>query len=125
MTTVIEHHGRFTLDYTKVASKAVKDKWDGYDEQNDADAVLFHLNSLNNTFKKGIQQIVTEADTFAVIWITIMRKCNQNSLEYFKKLEAKIKITSPLSFEGQNIDLWAQAVRTNVILLMNSGQYDH
>ena len=40
MTTVIEHHGRFTLDYTKVASKAVKDKWDGYDEQNDADAVL-------------------------------------------------------------------------------------
>ena len=54
MTTVIEHHGRFTLDYTKEASKVIKLKWDGYDEQNDADAVLFLLNSLNNTFKKGI-----------------------------------------------------------------------
>ena len=54
-----------------------------------------------------------------------MRKCNQNSLEYFKKLEVKIKVTSPLNFEGQNIDLWAQAVRTNVRLLVNSGQYDH
>ena len=78
MTTVIEHHGRFTLDYTKEASKVVKLKWDGYDEQNDADAVLFLLNSLNNTFKKGIQHIITETDTFTVILITFAHDCDPN-----------------------------------------------
>ena len=106
MTTVVEHHGRFILPYTKIESLNIAIKWDKYDRQNDAEAVLFLLNSSHNNFKKGIQQIVKEEDTFTVVWITIMQKCNQNSLEYFKKLEAKIKLTSPLTFEGQNIDLW-------------------
>ena len=76
MTSVVEHHGRFTLEYTKSAAAKVITKWDNYDKENDADAVLFLLNSLNNTFKKGIQQIITETDTFTVIRITTMRKCN-------------------------------------------------
>ena len=54
-----------------------------------------------------------------------MRKCHQNTLEYFKRIENNIKKTSPLNYEGQNMDLWGQDIRTNVNLLVNSGQYDH
>ena len=93
MTTVVEHHGRFTLEYTKKASQEIITKWDDYDKENDAEAILFLLNSLQHNFKKAIQQIIIDEHTFVIVWITIMRKCNQNSLEYFKKLEVRIKVT--------------------------------
>ena len=125
MISVVEHHGKFTLSYTKEEIKKYRERWDTYDKQNDTEATLFLINSLQTNFKKNIQQIVSDKDTFCEVWITIMRKCNQNSLEYFKKMEVAIKNTSPLTFDGQNMDLWAQAVRTNVNLLVNSGQYDH
>ena len=33
MTTVVEHHGRFTLEYTKTESTKIITKWDGYDRE--------------------------------------------------------------------------------------------
>lgn len=125
MISVVEYQGKFTLKYTEEETKRLKLLWDMYDQKNDSEATQFLLNSLEHNFKKNIQQIINCEDTFNVVWITIMRKCNQKSLEYFRKMEDAIKKTSPLSYDGQNIDLWAQAVRTNVNLLVNSGQYEH
>ena len=84
MLSVVEHHGRFTLDYTKAQACIIINDWDKYDKENDAEATLFLLNSLHSNLKKSVQQIMKEGDTFTKIWITIMRKCNQNSLKYFK-----------------------------------------
>ena len=125
MLSVVEHHGRFTLPYTIAESDRVVYQWDEYDRNNDDEAIQFLWDLLQADFKKSIQQLMKDDSTFAKVWITIMRKCNQNSLEYFRRMESNIKKCSPLTFEGQNIDLWATAVRTNVNLLINSGQYDH
>ena len=55
MTSVVEHHGRFTLDYIKSTSVKVITKWARYDKENDAEAILFLLNSLQNNFKKAFR----------------------------------------------------------------------
>ena len=125
MLSVVEHHGRFTSPYTIAESDRVVYNWDEFDRYNDAEATQFLLDSLQADFKKSIQQLMKDDSNFSTVWITIMRKCNQNSLEYFRRMESNIKRCSPLTFEGQNIDLWATAVRINVNLLINSGQYDH
>ena len=83
------------------------------------------LNSLKADFKRNIKQIVESTDTFAMIWIPIMRKLHQNTVEYFLNLEDKLKALNPLTYPGQNMDMWCSDVRTQVQLLVSSGQYDH
>ena len=98
MLSVVEHHGRFTLPYTIAESDRVVYQWDEYDRNNDDEAIQFLLDSLQADFKKSIQQLMKDDSTFAKVWITIMRKCNQNSLEYFRRMESNIKKCSPLTF---------------------------
>ena len=53
------------------------------------------MNSLKLNLKKSILQIILDEDeSFTVVWITIMRKCNENSvrLAVIRKL-IYIKIT--------------------------------
>ena len=92
MQSVVMNHGRFTLDYTTTASTMIQMNWDSYDHNNDGDAKQFLLNSLKPDFKRHIQQIVDVTDSFAVLWITIMHKKHQNTVEYFLNIENKLKI---------------------------------
>ena len=74
MQSVVMNHGRFTLDYVTAESAKIQVNWDKYDQNNDGDAKQFLLNSLKPDFKRHIKQIVEDTDSFAVLWITIMRK---------------------------------------------------
>ena len=126
MTSVVMNHGRFTMSYTLSESKELKkNEWDEYDKSNDLNAKLFLFNSLKPALKKSIQQVTKPEDTFAIVWIKIMRKKHQNSREYFKKLEETIKSLNPLTYPGQHMDEWCTDIRTHVNILVNSGQYDH
>ena len=126
MTSVVTNHGRFNQNYTLTESKKLKtEAWDEYDKSNDLNAKLYLFNSLKPALKKSIQQVTKPEDTFAIIWIRIMRKKHQNSREYFRKLEETIKSLDPLTYPGQHMDEWCTDVRTHVNILVNSGQYDH
>ena len=52
----------------------------------------FLLNPIKADFKRNIKQIVEFIDTFAVIWITVMRKMYQNTVEFFLNLEEMLKL---------------------------------
>ena len=125
MKSVVCHHGRYNEEYTAQQSELIQLKWDKFDRANDVNAKVFLLNSLKPVLRKSVQQTMEDTDTFATIWIQIMRKINQNSAEYFKSVEKNIKACTPLKFTCQNMDEWCTEMRTHVNLLVDSGVYDH
>ena len=125
MESVVTHHGRFSLDYTIKASNDIKTKWDSFDIANDKAAKRFLINSLKSSFKTRMNKIIKEDDTFATVWIKIMKKVYINSKEYFDSIENKIKALDPRNYPGQKMDDWVADIRVQVQLLSNSGQYDH
>ena len=125
MKSVVCHHGRYNEEYTAQQSELIQLKWDKFDRANDVNAKVFLLNSLKPVLRKSVQQTMEDTDTFATIWIQIMRKINQNSAEYFKSVEKNIKACTPLKFTCQNMDEWWTEMRTHVNLLVDSGVYDH
>ena len=86
MMSVVKNHGRFNTSYTKLESTRLQQKWDRYDRNNDGDAKAFLLASLKADFKRHITQIVEPDDSFAIIWITVMRKLTRTHWIILKNL---------------------------------------
>ena len=130
MCSVVTHYTRFKLDDVKAVSKAFyENEFDVYDKANDKAAQLLLANSISASLYLEVENNVLPDDTFAIMWMKVLQLIHRNTHQFFTEIENQIKACDPVTDSvcnpGQQMDKWSEHIRRLVLVLYNSGQYDH
>ena len=125
MTTCVTGHPRLTLATVQTHAAAQVALYDVYDTTNDSEAIDFLFDSLMDGLAKELRSICDEADTFAAVWMRLIKIVSTTNIERFNHLKHTIKHRHPTQFPGQDLTQMAADYRTAAKKLTTAGQYDH
>ena len=124
---VIDNLSRFTADLktTKKAADIFYNKFDKHDLSNDSAAKAFLLDSLKDKFATIVIRKIKEEDSFAMVWLKMIKLVVAPSLDRWDIIKDKIKAASPIDYPGQNIRFLCQDYEDWAKTLQQGGQDDH
>jgi hypothetical protein len=129
MLCVLTEHAVFTQTSTiKQAVAAKMDKYDGYDINNDQDAVSCLQNSLSADLKRELDGILPKKYKemgFILWWLCFVSVYYKHTTPFLREKEDQIKCLHPSKFAGQNIIQFVGALKELAEPLLNAQQYDH
>ena len=125
MLNVTTDHARFTIESARANAARITPHYDSYDKLNDNAAKQYLLDSLNKEFCIDLKKRCLDTDTFAVVWILLVKKIHMTSIGQFEAIKTRIKSRDPNNYSGQDILKLGTAFRDDAKLLVQAGQYDH
>ena len=128
--SIVTHYTRFKLDNVTVMSKTLyNNDFDDYDKANDQSAQSFLTNSISSELYLEVENTIELDDTFVIMWMKVLQLIHRNTHQFFTGIENQIRagepVTAPVCNPGQQMDKWCAHIRRLVLVLYNSGQYDH
>jgi hypothetical protein len=125
MVNVIKNHARFTVKSATTMTAPQLALYDKHDKTNDRCARLFLLNSLSVTLKNKVQDKISDADGFAIVWLQFIKCIQSTSIERYEQLKKSIKDRKATQYAGQDIEKMSKDLRDASDTLISAGQYDH
>ena len=124
---VVRNHARFSanLKETKLLAELFLNKFDEYDKSNNAAATVFLLDSLDVTLCQSLERKMKDNETFAMTWLKLIQLVVAPSLDRWDILNEKIKSSTPMQFEGQNVRELCDKFEDLASTLRAGGQYNH
>ena len=125
MSSVVEDHPKFTLDYIKSISSTQASRYDEYDQTNDAAAKDMLMASLDETLSDLVYNYVEiQSEPFIVVWMTFVDQLMEHSFDHFESLKESIKTTTFKQYPGENLASYCHAQREFCKELDCAGAYD-
>jgi hypothetical protein len=103
MTCVIKDHGRYTVASAREASESCVKKFDECNESNNEAAIEFILGSLGPELTKNVRDDLEPDDSFAVVWILVIKNAQSTLIETYQDLKNKIRALKPAHHAGPDI----------------------
>ena len=127
VVNVVENHARFSKDPAVVIASAqvMSDNFDRFDKQNDSNAKAFLLDSLDETLLERVELLRQPTDTFTIIWLRFIHHFMTTSIDRFDKIKYKIRMMSPRSYPGQDIERMTMDYTKLCKELKAAGFFDH
>ena len=124
---VVHDHPKFRADESRFQSLAneFRDKFDSFDSANDEAAREFLTNSISGELKKTMRFKLSVADSFASVWLKLMKQIISSSTDRFEAIRARIKARTPMSYSGQDIEKMSEDNQTDANMLISAGCYEH
>ena len=100
-------------------------KYDKYDLNNDNEAKLFLLNSIDEEMATEVRSVTMKVDPFPLVYLHFMKIVRNVSIDYCNTIKQKIRSRQPSQYPGQDLALMAIDFRADVQELEIAGQYEH
>jgi hypothetical protein len=98
MTCVIKDHARYTVASAREASEDCAKMFDKYDASNNEAAIEFILGSLGPELTKSVRDDLEPDDSFAVVWILVIKNVQSTSIETYQDLKNQIRALKPAHY---------------------------
>ena len=125
MLNVTTDHAHFTIESARANAARITLHYDSYDKLNDNAAKQYLLDSLNTEFCINLKKRCLDTNTFAIMWILLVKKIHMTSIGQFEVIKTRIKSHDPNHYSGQDLHKLGTAFRDDAKLLVQAGQYDH
>ena len=125
VATVVLDHTRYNVEVAFRERGKVEMLYDEYDKANDGEAVLFLYDSLDDELVGDLRLQSKETDTFAILWMRLIKIIRGISIERFNTLTKEIENMKPSQFARQNIREMTNSILLKAKELKNAGQYRH
>ena len=125
MVSVVLWHSSFNMEKVKEHSDRQAALWDDYDKANDKTATDCLIASLQTELGITIKKKKRKEDTFAVVWMTLLRTIQSSSFEVYEIIKTRIKSRRVSHYAGQDLSLLATDFQDDAKLLTKAGFYDH
>ena len=128
----LQVHGLDTIAYLKTHRIKVpgscqlkfRDKFDSFDAPNDEAARGFLNNSISDKLEKTMRFKLDVADSFASVWLKLMKQIISSSIDRFDAIKDRIKNRTPRSYSCQDIEKISQDNKVDATMLISAGCYD-
>ena len=101
MVNLLMDTTQFTQAYIKTAIKEQHKCYDSYG--NDHSACYTLLNSLDETFKKYVEDCLSPDFCLLIVWMQVINALQSDSHEHFKTMKCELENIKPQQYLGQNI----------------------
>ena len=87
----------------------------------------YFFNSLLPELQSHLNLLVKleEKDQFICVWIRVLSKVLKVSLNFYNKLEARVKQVKPNAFSFENMEEWYKALLPDLDQLLQGSKYEH
>ena len=92
--------------------------------QNVTDAKKFLYNSVDDHYKKQLNQKCSQDCSFVTFWLELIHSIQSTSMERFEAIKVRIKSRLPTDYEGENIEDLCSDFFRDYTTLDNSSMYD-
>ena len=92
--------------------------------QNVTDAKKFLYNSVDDHYKKQLNQNCSQDCSFVTYWLELIHSIQSTSMERFEAIKERIKSRSSTDYEGENIEDLCSDFFRDYTTLDNSSMYD-
>jgi hypothetical protein len=125
MITCVTNHPRLQVKMLPTLMAPQLTKYDTYDVNNDTEAKLFLLNSVDDSLATELRSVTMKEDPFPLYWLHLMKIVRNVSIDYCNTIKHKIRNRHPSQYPGQDLAQMAIDFRADVRELEIAGQYEH
>lgn len=125
MINCVTNHPRLHVKKLPALIAPQLSKYDKYDHNNDSEAKLFLLNSIDDILATEIRSVTMKEDPFPLVYLHLMKIVRNVSIDYCNTLKQKIRSRQPSQYPGQDLAQMAIDFRADVDELVTAGQYEH
>eukprot|EP00978_Attheya_sp_CCMP212_P025982 scaffold84657_cov53-Attheya_sp.AAC.2 len=108
MTEVVKSSSRYTILTGIAASKLLSPKFDKFDRLNDSAAKTYRLNLLDKSILDEMTHTVEPDDSFAIVWLRVIKAFQSMSIERFDEIKNQIKSRHPKQYAGEDVTTLTQ-----------------